>query len=155
MPIGFDDQTTRIAIMVGIVVSMLWYERKNYSPGGVIVPGLMALFLVTEPLIIVYTLAVSFATLLTVKKMSDHVIMFGRRRFAVVMLVSFGIAWALEIVTGASSSMSVEFQVIGFIIPGLIANEMERQGPFQTLYSLSTITVITLFLLLVLIGWSW
>ena len=92
MMIVFNDETARIAIAVGIVVSMLWYERKNLSPGGVIVPGLVALYLVTNPLLVFYTLVVSFLTMLTVRALSKYVILFGRRRFSVVMLVSFGIA---------------------------------------------------------------
>lgn len=155
MTIAFDDNVTRIAIMVGIVISMFWYERRNLSPGGVIVPGLVALFVVTRPLVILYTLLVAFATLIVVKKASDHVILFGRRRFSALMLISFGIAWALELITGSMEGMAAEFQVIGFIIPGLMANEMQRQGEFETLYTFATITIITLLVLLVFIGWSW
>ena len=155
MVLAFDDQTTRIAIVVGIVISMLWYERRNLSPGGVIVPGLVALFVVTRPLMIIYTLMVALITSLTVKKLSDHVILFGRRRFGALMLLSFAFAWVLEVVTGSLAGLQAEWQVIGFIIPGLIANEMERQGHFETLYTLATISTVTLVLLFVFIGWSW
>lgn len=155
MTVAFDDNVTRIAIVVGIVISMFWYERRNLSPGGVIVPGLVALFVITRPLVIIYTLVVAFATLLIVKKLSDHIILFGRRRFSALMLISFGIAWALELVTNTMQGMSAEFQVIGFIIPGLIANEMQRQGSFETLYTFSTITIITLLVLLLFVGWTW
>ena len=155
MPIAFDDQTTRIAIIVGIVIAMLWYEKRNLSPGGVIVPGLVALFVVTRPLVIIYTLAVAIVTMVIVKKASDHVILFGRRRFAALMLISFAIAWVLELATNSMEGMGAEFQVIGFIIPGLIANEMQRQGVFETLYTFATITTITLLLLLLFVGWTW
>jgi poly-gamma-glutamate biosynthesis protein PgsC/CapC len=155
MTVAFDDQTTRIAIIVGIVIAMLWYEKRNLSPGGVIVPGLVALFVVTRPLVIIYTLLVAFLTMLIVKKASDHVILFGRRRFSALMLISFGIAWLLELATNATEGMSAEFQVIGFIIPGLIANEMQRQGTFETLYTFATITTVTLLVLFIFIGWTW
>ncbi len=155
MTIVFNDQTARIAIAVGIVVSMLWYERKNLSPGGVIVPGLVALYLVTYPLLVFYTLVTSLLTMLTVRVLSNQVILFGRRRFSVVMLVSFGIAWAVETLTHSLQSFSISFQVIGFIAPGLVANEMGRQGTANTLYTLSAISIVTLLLLFVLIGWSW
>lgn len=155
MMIVFNDETARIAIAVGIVVSLLWYERKNLSPGGVIVPGLVALYLVTNPLLVFYTLITSFLTMLTVRALSKHVILFGRRRFSVVMLVSFGIAWAVETLAQPYQSLSIGFQVIGFIAPGLVANEMGRQGTVKTLYTLAAISIVTLLLLLVLIGWSW
>jgi len=155
MAIVFDEQTTRIAIIVGIVVSMLWYERRNLSPGGVIVPGLVALFVITRPLVILYTLAVALVTCLVVKKLSDHVVLFGRRRFSALMLLSFLFAWILEIITSSFQGLAAEWQVIGFIIPGLVANEMERQGKFETLYTLATISIVTLVVLFVLIGWTW
>jgi poly-gamma-glutamate biosynthesis protein PgsC/CapC len=155
MSIVFSHQNALIAIAIGIVVSMLWYERKNLSPGGVIVPGLVALYLVTDPLLVFYTLVTAFLAMLVVRTLSNYVILFGRRRFSTVMLVSFGIAWALEAVTQQFQSLSIGFQVIGFIAPGLVANEMGRQGTLNTLYTLSAISIVTLLLLLVLIGWSW
>jgi hypothetical protein len=39
-----------------------------------------------------------------------------------------------------------EFRVIGFIIPGLLANNLERQRFLPTLASLVTVTAITYFL---------
>ena len=131
---------------------MLWYEKKNFSSGGVIVPGLMALFVLTEPVILVYTLFIAFATLFIVKEISNHVILFGRRRFSVVMLVNFGLAWIADMVTDYTLTSTVDFQVIGFVIPGLIANEMERQGIFNTLYTFVIITALTLLSLLLVIG---
>lgn len=152
MTLNFEYQSIRVAIVLGIIISMLWYEKKNFSSGGVIVPGLMALFMLTEPVILVYTLFVAFATLFIVKEISNHMILFGRRRFSVVMLVNFGLAWGAEMIIDYALTSTVDFQVIGFVIPGLIANEMERQGIFNTLYTLTIITAITLLSLLLVIG---
>ena len=142
----------RIAIVLGIVISMLWYEKKNFSSGGVIVPGLMALIVLDRPWIVVYTLIIAFATLFIVKQTSNHVILFGRRRFSVIMLVNFGLAWGADMITNFALTSTIDFQVIGFVIPGLIANEMERQGIFNTLYALVIITMLTLLSFLLVIG---
>ncbi len=115
-------------------------------------PGLMALFVLTKPVVLVYTLFIAFATLFIVKGISNHIILFGRRRFSVVMLVNFGLAWGADMITSYALTSTVDFQVIGFVIPGLIANEMERQGIFNTLYTLTIITTLTLLSLLVVIG---
>ncbi len=150
--LNFEYQSIRIAVVLGIVISMLWYEKKNFSSGGVIVPGMMALFVLDRPLIVVYTLFIAFATLFIVKQTSNHVILFGRRRFSVIMLVNFGLAWGADMITNFALTSTVDFQVIGFVIPGLIANEMERQGIFNTLYTLIIITLLTLVSLLLIIG---
>ena len=41
---------------------------------------------------------------------------------------------------------SLEFRVIGWIIPGLIANNFERQGIINTIASLIVVTVAAYFL---------
>jgi hypothetical protein len=43
------------------------------------------------------------------------------------------------------------FQVIGIIIPGLIANELHRQGVVSTLATLGVVSVITAIILYVII----
>lgn len=149
---SFDVQTIRIAIAVGIAVSMLWHEKKNLSPGGVIVPGIVALYIFTKPLLILYTIVVALGTCLLVKHISNHVILFGRRRFSVVMLMSFVLVWIAEYLGGLTSNRDIEFRVIGFIIPGLIANEMERQGILQTISALSVTTIATAIIIFLLIG---
>ena len=53
---------------MGIAVSMLWYERRLLSPGGVIVPGMIALtLLINQPILIFYTLIVSFFTVIFIR----------------------------------------------------------------------------------------
>jgi hypothetical protein len=42
--------------------------------------------------------------------------------------------------------MSVEFRVIGWVVPGLIANNFERQGVLITTASIVTVTIITYFI---------
>lgn len=152
MPVSFDVQTIRIAIAVGIAVSMRWYEKKNLSPGGVIVPGVVALYIFTKPLLIIYTIIVALGTYLIVKYISNYVVLFGRRRFSVVMLMSFVLVWVMEYLSGLTANSELEFRVIGFIIPGLISNEMERQGIPQTMLALSVTTIATAIIIFFLIG---
>src|SRR5712692_6240501 len=138
---GVTLDTAEIAIAIGIVVSMLFYEKQNLVPGGVIVPGYVALTL-DRPYLLLSTFAVAIATLFAVKIISNHLVLFGRRKFSFMMLMSFVIAWAIQSIVAISLSLSQVpsigptgvFQVIGFIIPGLAANSMERQGITKTIY---------------------
>ena len=81
-------------------------------------------------------------------------ILFGRMRFSTIMLSSFAFVWALELVVGLFGDMGIIFAVIGFIIPGLIANEMERQGVLPTLQTLAIISMVTFLVVFALIGWQ-
>src|SRR6266550_1464827 len=108
-----NSQILTIGVFIGIVVSMIFYERELLSPGGVVVPGYTALFLIANPLF--GLLAGPFPYLFT----------------------------------GPYSYQG--FQVIGIIIPGLIANELHRQGIVPTLATLGTVSVITAIILYVII----
>ncbi len=73
-----NSQILTIGVFIGIVVSMIFYERELLSPGGVVVPGYTALFLITNPIIVVYTLLIALLTGLIIKKASRISILFGR-----------------------------------------------------------------------------
>ena len=68
-------------------------------------------------------------------------ILFGRRRFVFIIFV--GGLWALfgQTLLPSLFPASMEFAVIGWVIPGLIANHMERQGVVITTASLVLVTV--------------
>lgn len=132
---------------------MLWYEKELLSPGGVVVPGYTALFLLTNPIIVVFTLIVALLTALVIHYGSRFTILYGRRRFGVTMLTALSLTLLIQpIVANFSSilpflftgpSTYQGFQVIGIIIPGLVANEMHRQGTVPTLSTLAIISAIT------------
>jgi poly-gamma-glutamate biosynthesis protein PgsC/CapC len=156
-----NSQVLNIGVFVGIVVSMLFYERELLSPGGVVVPGYTALLLITNPIIIVYTLLIALLTALLIKRASRITILFGRRRFAVTMLLALSLSLASNVLFGLLATpfpflftgpYSYQgFQVIGIIIPGLIANELHRQGVVSTLATLGVVSVITAIILYVII----
>ena len=161
-PITLSDTYIFAAIFIGIVVSLFWYERELLSPGGVVVPGFVAIFLLLDPIVVAYTVLVALLTSILIKQASRITILFGRRRFTVTMLASmtltaiiqyvFTVTNALQTATQALPILSgvvpvsgtyAGFGVIGIIIPGLIANEMHRQGPIPTLSTLSIVSTIT------------
>jgi poly-gamma-glutamate biosynthesis protein PgsC/CapC len=156
-----NSQILTIGVFIGIVVSMIFYERELLSPGGVVVPGYTALFLITNPIIVVYTLLIALLTGLIIKKASRISILFGRRRFAVTMLLALSLSVAANLLFGLlagpfpflfTGPYSYQgFQVIGIIIPGLIANELHRQGVVPTLATLGVVSVITAVLLYIVV----
>ena len=135
------------AIGIGIMVSFAFYEIVGLSPGGIVVPGYIALFL-DQPLRISITLLVALLTYLIVIQLSNYIILYGRRRFLAMVLIGFLLKWLIEEIIVKIPIASIELRSIGYIIPGLIANEMRRQGIFPTLYSLAIVAVIVRLILL-------
>jgi poly-gamma-glutamate biosynthesis protein PgsC/CapC len=113
------------------------------------VPGYIAVNL-DHPGRVLATIGVALATLLVMKFVGRFVILFGMRRFVVYLLIGFllGIAYA----TLVSEHAHTPIEAIGFVIPGLIALWMDRQGFLVTVGSLTTVAVISRLALLVAIG---
>src|SRR6266849_5046004 len=147
---GVTLDTAEVAIALGIAVSMLFYEKQNLVPGGVIVPGYVALTL-DRPYLLLSTFAVAIITMFALRKVAGYIVLFGRRKFSFMMLMSFVIAWGIQSLVASVGPTGV-FQVIGFIIPGLVANSMERQGITKTIYALTIVSVITYVILYAVTG---
>ena len=63
------------------------------------------------------------------------VVLYGRRRFGVTILVGFLLNMLLLRVLRVLPSEGLDLRAIGFIIPGLIANQALAQGLWPTLHS--------------------
>ena len=125
---------------IGLLISLAIICLTGVYPGGIIVPSYLVLF-ISEPERIVGTLGAALLTLLVYLLVSRRLILFGRRRFVFLILV--GGLWSIlsRMFFPSLFPLSVEFTVIGWVIPGLIANHFERQGVLVTLGSLLTATV--------------
>jgi poly-gamma-glutamate biosynthesis protein PgsC/CapC len=134
-------------------VSLVFSELLGLAAGGLIVPGYFALAL-NRPVAVLVTLAVAYLTWFIVNALSTVVLVYGRRRTVLMILVSFLLGWFvrslefLELGTGTA----VDLSVIGYIIPGLIAIWIDRQGLLETTASLITSSVIVRLLLILVMG---
>ncbi len=123
------------AILLGILISLLYTEVTGYS-AGLIIPGYLALNL-HSPLRLVYTLAVAAAAVGLCSLLARVVILYGRRRFAVLILLTC-------LLGGAARALGlISVSAVGVILPGLIAREFDRQGFLTTLLSLAVTTGFT------------
>jgi len=138
------------AIGIGMAVSFIFYEITGLSAGGIVVPGYIALFL-TQPFRILVTLLIAFLVYFAVIFLSNYTILYGRRRFLATILLGFIFKWIIEEIIIKLPVSGIELQSIGYIIPGLMANEMRRQGVPPTLYSLAIVSTIVRLILLLLL----
>ncbi|MBI5692469.1 MAG: poly-gamma-glutamate biosynthesis protein PgsC [Verrucomicrobia bacterium] len=139
------------AIAIGLVAGFFLYEWFGLSPGGFVVPGYVALYL-DRPGVLVATAGASVLAWGAVRLASRWLILYGRRRFALMVLVGFGAQWLVETVAAHHRGALPPGEVIGYIIPGLIANEAERQGVLPTVSALAVLSV-GVRLVLVAAGW--
>jgi poly-gamma-glutamate biosynthesis protein PgsC/CapC len=135
------------SIGIGLVLSLVFSETLGIAAGGMVVPGYIAL-MIHHPLRIIGTILVSLITFFTLKFFSNYMFIYGRRRIVMVILLGFLFGWlSRELLIIQTNFMSFELHTIGLIIPGLIANWMERQGVIKTI---STMLIVAVFIRLVL-----
>ncbi len=140
------------AIGLGLLVSLIFSETLGLAAGGMVVPGYVAL-MVHEPFRLGGTIAVSLLTLGAIKLVSRYALVYGRRRIVVAILFGFVFgALSRDFFVLRLNGVPLEFQTIGYVIPGLIANWMDRQGVVQTLCVMITTAVLVRLLLMLLGG---
>jgi poly-gamma-glutamate biosynthesis protein PgsC/CapC len=141
-----------LSIGIGLVVSLFFSEMLGLTAGGMVVPGYIALYL-DQPIIILLTLAVSYLTYFMVHSLSAVMIIYGRRRTVLMILVGYGMGFLIR----SSGSLelpiaTIDLTIIGYIIPGLIAIWIDRQGLVESISSLVIASVIVRMLLILITG---
>ena len=135
-------------IILGIIVSIIFYEITDISPGGIVVPGLMVMY-VNQFDKMVYTVIVAIITYLVVKFISRYLVIFGKRRFVILILVSILINFLLQLLLHSFSINLLNMSIIGYSIAGIIANDMYKQGIKRTIPSLAIVIVVLELIIIV------
>ncbi|MBP3729755.1 MAG: poly-gamma-glutamate biosynthesis protein PgsC/CapC [Lachnospiraceae bacterium] len=130
-------------VIVGILIAVLYSEVTGLSTGGLVAPVYFALSL-TDPWRIVYTLGIILAVWGLDKLLGRYLILYGRRLFAVNVVLSFLLTWLI----GLTGLLPLGIRLIGYIVPALLVRDLERQGPVKTAISLTTVTALCALCLL-------
>ncbi|MEO7665184.1 MAG: poly-gamma-glutamate biosynthesis protein PgsC/CapC [Candidatus Limnocylindrales bacterium] len=150
----YAEDLVRVAVIAGVIVSTILYDRFQLTTGGAVVPGYLALF-VLAPLSIVVTLASAYVTYRIVNgPIAARVILYGRRKFEIEVLIGLAIVSVLygiaQLRLGLPPFVTAVYG-IGFVVPGLIAHDMFRQGPAKTVGTLvGAIAVVALVIFVML-----
>ena len=131
-------------IIAGIILGLLFTELTGLSPGGVIVPGYIALFF-HQPIEIALTGAAAVAVMYAVKLLSKIFFLFGRRRYALYILLGIFLKLMITYFFQGLPHLG-NLQLIGWLIPGIIANDMYKQGIPRTLISAATVSSLVFLL---------
>lgn len=135
-----------LSIVIGMAISLIISEIFGVNPGGMIVPGYLALICDDiGQLLIMF--AVSFAVYLIIERVLPHfVLLFGRRKFVATMIVGIIIKLILEVLFPLLPILSfsaIEFRGISVVTPGLLAVRYEKQGFFYTILGTLIATYLT------------
>ncbi len=140
-----------LSIGIGLVVSLFFSEAFGIAAGGLIVPGYFALSL-TRPQEVALTVGAGFMTYAIVRTLASFLVIYGRRRTVLMILVGYLVGMLVAGVVPTLGVGDAERAVIGFIIPGLIAIWLDRQGVIETVTALVTASVVVRLVLILLLG---
>lgn len=140
-------------LLAGLLVSFAFGEALGVTPGGLVVPGMLALY-AAEPSRYVGTAAVSLASLGLYRLLSARLILFGRRSFFAIVGAAGILSIAGSMLFPALFPGAGDLRAVGVIVPGLIANSCRRQGTLPTMAA-ATVATAAVALLVKLGGALW
>ncbi len=125
-----------ITIGLGIVLGMIFYHRTGRSCGGIITPGILALQ-IHDPHGVAWAVGTAILLSLILEGVVRYTGIYGRQRIATAMIMALGAKLFLDYLFPASSLW------LGWVIPGLMAADMQRQGIGDTLIGTVIVTIVT------------
>lgn len=129
----------------GLLLSLLFIAVTGYYPGGIIVPGYLVLY-TDQPMRITGTLVAGLVAYGIYRLASRYLILFGKRRFVFLILISATLSFSFSYLLPMIFPVSIEMKMIGWVIPGLIANNFDRQGVVVTFSSMAIVLAVLLFI---------
>tara|TARA_Y100000590_G_scaffold77434_1_gene85782 strand:- start:90 stop:533 length:444 start_codon:yes stop_codon:yes gene_type:complete len=139
-----------ITIGLGIALSLILSETLGVTAGGVIVPGYIAMHLHNPDQIIV-TFIASIIVIIIIRIFAKFIFIYGKRRLVLTLLLGFIIGY-ISRNHFFSPVETFSYEVIGNIIPGLIASWMDRQGIIRTISAIMITSVLVKLTIMVLSG---
>ena len=132
-----------VALVLGVTLSLIFSEKTGVVPAGLIVPGYLALVFDQWQVMLVIIIVSILTYFIVAHGLSRWVILYGRRKFAAMMITGICLKLVFDFFYPIMPFEIYEFRGIGIIVPGLIANAIQRQGMPLTLGSTLLLSGVT------------
>jgi poly-gamma-glutamate biosynthesis protein PgsC/CapC len=137
------------AVGIGMFLSLILTETIGLAAGGIVVPGYIALVL-HHPVQVITTVLAGLVTYLIIRLLSSYIIIYGRRLLIISILVGYLIAYLTRVSPMLDlNAFSLNIQTIGFVIPGLIAYWIARQGIVPTLSAMIIVSSLVRLIIII------
>lgn len=127
--------------LLSLTLSLIFTEVTGLLPGGIVVPYYFALYL-DDPVKVAATVVSALVAVGAVKLLSGVTILYGRRRFAMYLIIGVLEKILFTYFYFGDSYMFFNLSMtIGYLVPGILGRQMERQGIGRTLGALAAVTM--------------
>lgn len=137
--------------VLSLAVSLIFTELTNLLPGGVIVPFYFALYL-DDPVKVAATVVSALLSVGIIRLLSRFTLLYGRRKFALYIMVGILEKILFTYLYFGDSYMFYHLSMtIGYLVPGILGRQMERQGVCKTLGALAVVVLLVKLLQIALL----
>ena len=140
-------QAATVALAIGLLFALVCYLTTNLSPGGMITPGWLALTLVEDVRKVLVIVGVTAVTYFGTRALQRATILYGKRLFAAVMMLSVLLSTGLFLVVQRDYPLLFTHETLGFVVPGLVAYQLVRQPLLPTVLATSAVSLASYGLL--------
>lgn len=130
----YDHETFCLAI--GMLLGMFYYHKTGWACGGIITPGIIAMY-IGDPYKVTVSIAAGLLTWVILDLLVRRFGIYGRQRLATAMLIALALRYPLVSVWGEMSLW------LGWVVPGLIGADIQRQGLLTTLTAVVVVSLAT------------
>ena len=130
----------QIAVSLSVILGFLSSELLGIASGGLISAGYLAFFF-SSPLRIVSTVVLASFIFGIVSVLDNWLFIYGKRRFALCVILGIILSFfANKFFVG--KLVFDDVRVVGYMISGLIANDMLKQGILKTILCIIIISAL-------------
>lgn len=119
-----------------MLLGMFYYHRTGWACGGIITPGIVAIY-IANPDKLAVSLAAALVTWGLLELLVRQFNLYGRQRLASAMLIALALRYPLVSVLGEASLW------LGWVVPGLVGADIQRQGLLPTLTAVVAVSAVT------------
>jgi poly-gamma-glutamate biosynthesis protein PgsC/CapC len=119
-----------------MLFGMFYYHKTGFACGGIITPGVIAMY-IGDPWKVAVSLAAGLLTWVVLDVLVRLFSLYGRQRLAAAMLIALALRYPLVSVWGETSLW------LGWVVPGLIGADIQRQGLAVTLAAVVAVSIVT------------
>lgn len=125
---------TRFMFVFGVVVGMRLYEVRHITTGSIVVPGFIAAYIIAPTTILVTAMNAIFTTVIVQKGIDRVMILYGRQRFVTTAAVAVILGvFSTHVLSRLTNGFLPPLIGIGYVVPALIAHDINRAGARRTL----------------------
>lgn len=142
-----------LTLSLGLLVSLILYDVLSIAAGGIVVPGYTA-YMLHQPLLLAISLVAGLLAYVGLTGIGKFTILYGRRRFVLAILLGVIANFLVMRLFSVAMGRPAMIPDFGFVVPGLLATWLDKQGIVATTSVLCIATAATGLIVMFLRSWG-